>query len=95
MSRIEHMVIAVDGPAASGKGTLSKRLANHFGLARLDTGLLYRAVAVNILNEGGNLSDKIGIISAAKNISYHEFNQERLRSEEAGIAASKVAVLEA
>ena len=64
------MVIAVDGPAASGKGTLSKKLANHFGLARLDTGLIYRAVAMKVLNDGGELRNKSSVISAANNISF-------------------------
>ena len=93
MSGIGHMVIAVDGPAASGKGTLSKKLANHFGLARLDTGLIYRAVAMKVLNDGGELRNKSSVISAANYLSYHDFDRENLRSEGAGIAASKVAVI--
>ena len=93
MSGIGQMVIAVDGPAASGKGTLSKKLANHFGLARLDTGLIYRAVAMKVLNDGGELRNKSSVISAANNISFHDFDRENLRSEGAGIAASKVAVI--
>jgi CMP/dCMP kinase len=51
------MIVAIDGPAASGKGTLAKRIAAHFGLAHLDTGLLYRAVARDVLSLGGALDD--------------------------------------
>lgn len=51
------LVIAIDGPAASGKGTLAKRLADHYGLPHLDTGLLYRAVAMALLDAGLSLED--------------------------------------
>ena len=54
---IRAMIIAVDGSAASGKGTLSKRLADHFDLAHLDTGSLYRALALQLLNTGTNADD--------------------------------------
>ena len=54
---IRPMIIAVDGSAASGKGTLSKRLADHFDLAHLDTGSLYRALALQLLNTGTNADD--------------------------------------
>ncbi len=51
------MIIAIDGPAAAGKGTLARRLADHFGLALLDTGLLYRAVGMNLVRNGHNPDD--------------------------------------
>ena len=54
---IRAMIIAVDGSAASGKGTLSKRLADHFDLAHLDTGSLYRALALQLLNTGTSADD--------------------------------------
>ena len=60
--------IAVDGPAASGKGTLARRLAAHFGLSHLDTGGLYRAVAVRVLRLGGDPSDEIAGENAAQNL---------------------------
>ena len=52
------MIIAIDGPAASGKGTLGKRLAAHYGFRHLDTGVIYRAVAKAMLDLGGNLEDE-------------------------------------
>ncbi len=87
------MVIAVDGPAASGKGTLTHRLSEHFALAKLDTGLLYRAVGCEVLKEGGNPEDTVTAVTAAKALSFTDLDQEGLRSEEAGLAASKVAAI--
>ena len=60
------MIIAIDGPAASGKGTLGKRLAAHFGLRHLDTGLIYRAVAKALLDAGRALDDKAQAVAAAR-----------------------------
>ncbi|MBO0766088.1 MAG: nucleoside monophosphate kinase, partial [Hyphomicrobiaceae bacterium] len=59
------MIIAIDGPAASGKGTLAKRIATHFGLAHLDTGLIYRAVARDVLRRGEALDDRAAATAAA------------------------------
>ncbi len=86
-------VIAVDGPAASGKGTLTERLADHFDYARLDTGLIYRAVGLKILMDHGNPEDSAVAVSAANTLSFTDLKQNGLRSEEAGQAASKVAAL--
>ena len=60
------MIIAIDGPAASGKGTLARRLAKHFGLAYLDTGLIYRAVGAKTLQTGHNPNDAIQATTVAK-----------------------------
>jgi CMP/dCMP kinase len=60
------MIIAIDGPAASGKGTLAKRIAEHFGLPHLDTGLLYRAVAREVQKSGGSFDDPGAAAAAAR-----------------------------
>jgi CMP/dCMP kinase len=80
-------VIAVDGPAASGKGTLARRLAAHYGLRHLDTGLLYRAV--------GRKSEAEGLdpVAAAKALSLADLADPALRAEGAAQAASRVAVI--
>ena len=87
------MIIAVDGPAASGKGTLTERLANHFDLARLDTGLIYRAVGAKILRDNGNPEDPVVAVAAAQALCFTDLKQNGLRQEEAGLAASQVAAL--
>ena len=87
------MVIAVDGPAASGKGTLSRRLASHFGLALLDTGLIYRAVGLKVLDDGFDPSNKGAAVEAANALSFRDLDQKGLRSEEAATAASQVAAI--
>ena len=84
------MKIAVDGPAASGKGTLARRLAGHFGLRHLDTGGLYRAVAVRVLCQGGDPSDETTGENAAQNLEKRDLEAPNLRSEEVGQAASIV-----
>ena len=87
------MIIAIDGPAASGKGTLAKRLARHFGLPQLDTGALYRAVALSVI--GGNLppDDERAAELAAKSLDPLLLDDPRLRSAAMGEAASKVAAM--
>ena len=85
------MIIAIDGPAASGKGTLAKRIAAHFGLAWLDTGLLYRAVARDILATGGDLEDVSAATAAAKSVNADSLDDTALRGPRAGDAASIVA----
>ena len=87
------MIIAVDGPAASGKGTLTERLADHFDLARLDTGLIYRAVGLKLLRGNGNLEDPAVAVAAAQALSLTDLEHDGLRREETGLAASKVAAL--
>ena len=83
-------IIAVDGPAASGKGTLARRLAEHFGLKHLDTGGLYRAVAVCVLRQGGDPTDESAGEQAALNLEDQDRNAPNLRAEEVGQAASIV-----
>ena len=72
------MIIAIDGPAASGKGTLGKRLAAHYGLRHLDTGLLYRAVAQAVLNAGHRLDDAAHAAAAAQSLDPAHFDLFRL-----------------
>jgi cytidylate kinase len=85
------MIIAVDGPTASGKGTIAKRLAEHYGLKRLDTGSLYRAVGLAVLDAGGNPEDKKAAVAAAENLDLEAIDERRIRSSAAGAAASVVA----
>jgi cytidylate kinase len=89
------MIIAVDGPAASGKGTLARRLAKHFGLAHLDTGSLYRAVAVAVLKAGKDPADEEAAVAAARALDLKNFKEEELRGAAAGEAASVVAAMPA
>lgn len=87
------LVIAIDGPAASGKGTLARRLAAHFGLPHLDTGLLYRATACVLLDEGRALDDVRAAVEAARGLALSDFDEARLRTRELGEAASVVAAI--
>ena len=87
------MIIAVDGPAASGKGTLARRLAAHFGFAYLDTGLLYRGVATVVLNAGGDPRDEAAAVAAARALSRHHLDAPDLRGDAAAGAASIVAAM--
>src|SRR6516225_8025629 len=72
------MIIAIDGPAASGKGTLGKRLAAHYGLRHLDTGLLYRAVAQAVLDAGHRLDDAMRAAAAAQALDPAQFDEAAL-----------------
>ena len=85
------MIIAVDGPTASGKGTIAKALAKHFGLPHLDTGLLYRAVGRQVFLDGGDPDDG-GDALAATGFSDHLLADPHLRNEETGGLASRVSV---
>lgn len=85
------LIIAVDGPAASGKGTLAKRLAAHFGLPVLDTGLLYRAVGQRLRDDGQDLEDGAAATAIAARFEPAWLEDDRLRRREAGEAASRVA----
>ncbi|MDG2528737.1 (d)CMP kinase [Caulobacter endophyticus] len=85
-------VIAVDGPAASGKGTIASRLAAHYGLPMLDTGLLYRAVGVRLLDAGGDLDDAAAAEASARDLDLAELERPEVRTRAAGEAASRVAV---
>ena len=83
------MIIAVDGPAASGKGTIAKALARHYGLPHLDTGLLYRAVGIAVLEAGGDPASPDDALEAAHHLS-SALDDPGLKSEAAGKAASLV-----
>ena len=85
------MIIAIDGPAASGKGTLAKRVAAHYGLHHLDTGRLYRAVARDTLAAGGDPSDAGAALAAARALDAKSLDDPDLRTPELGEAASLVA----
>ena len=85
------MIIAIDGPAASGKGTLAKRIAEHFGYPCLDTGLLYRAVARDVEAAGFKLDDRWAALCHAKSLDAATFDDIALRGTEAGDKASVVA----
>jgi cytidylate kinase len=86
------MLIAVDGPAAAGKGTLSCRLAEHFNLARLDTGLIYRTVAKKVLETKDPENNKIAI-EIAQSLSLNDLDTNGLRDEAIGTAASKISAI--
>jgi cytidylate kinase len=87
------MIIAIDGPAASGKGTLGKRLAKHYALRHLDTGLLYRAVAKAMLDAGHEPGDEARAAAAAKAIDPASFDEIALKAYEVGEAASVVSAI--
>ena len=85
------MIIAVDGPAASGKGTIARALASHFGLPHLDTGLLYRAVALNLLRWGGDPESEFAAVRAC-DFAQIDFADAELKSEAVGGIASRISV---
>ena len=87
------MIVAVDGPTASGKGTIARALAVHFGLPHLDTGLLYRAVACRLNAEGAAIDDEEAATRAARGLSQDDLRREDLRQRHAGEAASIVAAM--
>jgi cytidylate kinase len=87
------LIIAIDGPAASGKGTLARRLARHFGLNYLDTGSLYRAVAFRALRAGADPADPAAAIAAARQVETRDLDDPRLRDDKVAQAASKVAAI--
>jgi len=84
------MIIAIDGPAASGKGTLAKRLAAHYGFRHLDTGAIYRAVAYALISQGGDLGNEAAAVSAARGLDPQTFDNPALKSHQVGTAASVV-----
>jgi cytidylate kinase len=87
------VIIAVDGPAASGKGTLGKRLAAHYGLRHLDTGLLYRAVAKAVRDAGHALDDVPHAVAAARALDPAQFDEQALKAHAVGEAASVVSAI--
>ncbi|PZF76580.1 (d)CMP kinase [Aestuariivirga litoralis] len=87
------MIIAVDGPAAAGKGTIARALARHYGYHFLDTGALYRMVGLAAIRAGGEPITTVSAITAAKSLDPSHFSDAELRNEKAGAAASIVAVI--
>ncbi len=87
------MIIAIDGPAASGKGTIARRLAAHYGLPHLDTGLLYRATAAALMAEDRDISDEAAAVAAARGLGLTDFDDAALRGRQMGEAASVVAAM--
>jgi cytidylate kinase len=89
------LIVAIDGPAAAGKGTLAKRLAAHFGLPHLDTGLLYRATGRRVLDAGGDPADPATAEAAARALRPEDFARSDLRGPAADGAAAAVASIPA
>jgi len=87
------MIIAIDGPAASGKGTLGKRLAHHYGFRHLDTGVIYRAVAQALLESGTALTDEAAAVAVAMELDPEKFGNPVLKTQAVGDAASVVSAI--
>jgi cytidylate kinase len=87
------LIIAIDGPAASGKGTLGKKLAAHFGLRHLDTGLLYRAVAKAVMDKGEPYNDVAKAVGAAQSLDPARFDEAVLKGHAVGEVASIVSAI--
>ncbi|MBH9986778.1 (d)CMP kinase [Bartonella sp. W8098] len=93
MTPNKPFIIAIDGPAASGKGTLARKLASHYGFSYLDTGLTYRAVADELLKRHLPLNDEDIAVKTASLIDFGSLERAHLSEHEIGEAASKVAVM--
>ncbi len=89
------MIIAIDGPAAAGKGTLGRQIASHFKFHYLDTGSLYRGVGLAVIKANGDPADEADAVDAAKNLQYQDMTDRELRSPEVGQTASIVAQIPA
>jgi len=87
------VIVAIDGPAASGKGTIARSLAAKLGLPHLDTGLLYRATARALMDQGRSLADNAAAVAAARGLALTDFDEAALRGREMGEAASIVAAV--
>ena len=87
------MIIAIDGPAASGTGTLGKRLAQHYGYRHLDTGVIYRAVAYALMQSGHALNDEAAAVQAALQLDPEKFGNPALKTQKAGEGASIVSAI--
>ncbi len=92
---MKPFIVAIDGPAASGKGTLARRIATHYGIPHLDTGLTYRAVAKDLLDKDLPLDDEAVAAKAALDLDLQAMDKAVLSAHEIGEAASKVAVMPA
>jgi cytidylate kinase len=90
---MKNLIIAIDGPAASGKGTIGRRLANHYGFRHLDTGLLYRAVAKAVLDAGKRPDDQAAAIQAARDFDARWIEDARLKTDKIGNLASVVSAI--
>ena len=90
MNSAMPIVIAVDGPAASGKGTIARALAEHFGLPHMDTGMLYRGVAVSLLRFGGDPGNEFEAVRAVSGLAQVGPDDPDLREEIAGSIASRI-----
>jgi cytidylate kinase len=93
MAQRPLLTVAIDGPAASGKGTLARRIADHFGLNHLDTGLTYRAVAETMLETGAALDDQAAAIAIANGLDLGALDKQRLSRHGIGDAASRIATM--
>ena len=91
----QPIVIAVDGTAASGKGTLAKKLAAHFDLPHLDSGALYRLTALGVLDAGGDPANEAEAVKAARAVDFARAADPAIRTDAVGAAASKVAAIPA
>ncbi len=87
------MIVAIDGPAGSGKGTISKKLAEYFNLSYLDTGILYRAVALQMLTEGINEKDCRSAKKVARQVSITSIDHSGIRTRAVSDLASKIATI--
>ena len=87
------MIVAIDGPAGSGKGTISKKLAEYFNLSYLDTGILYRAVALQMLTEGINEKDCRSAKKVARQVSITSIDHNAIRTRAVSDLASKIATI--
>ncbi len=87
------MIIAIDGPAASGKGTLGKRLAHHYGYRHLDTGVIYRAVAKALLDANIALTNEAAAVAVAMELDPEKFGHPELKTQRIGDAASVVSAI--
>ena len=95
MMTAAHLVVAIDGPAASGKGTLARRLAATLNLVHLDSGKLYRRVALTVLDGGGDPTDPAAAVAAAAGMDLSALDDPALSRDEVGNAASQVAAIPA
>ena len=87
------MIVAIDGPAASGKGTIAKKLAEYFNLSYLDTGILYRAVALELLTKGMNEKDSQSAEKVARQVSIDSIDHTGIRTRAVSALASKIATI--